>query len=69
MGVYVIKPKTPFVTRKELKRTQQSAEYKKAIEFLYSHEFSFSVNKNNGELVTTIIKTTKNNLSDKNIDF
>lgn len=58
MGVYAIKPKTPFITRKELK-TQQSAEYKKAIEFLASNEFSFSVDKNNGGLVANIIEITQ----------
>lgn len=54
-----IKPKTPFITRNKLKRTQQSAEYKKTIEFLDSHEFSFSVDKNNRELVANIIEITQ----------
>lgn len=59
MLMSAIKPKTPFITKKELKRTQQSAEYEKTIEFLDSHEFSFSVDKNNGELVANIIEITQ----------
>lgn len=54
MNAYATKPKLPFVTKNELKRTPASESNRKMVEFMDSHNFSFSVNKDTGELRSTI---------------
>ncbi|MBR2046182.1 MAG: hypothetical protein IJ958_08635 [Agathobacter sp.] len=54
MNAYAMKPKLPFATKGELKRTPASDSNKKMVEFMDSHNFSFSVDKNTGELRSTI---------------
>ena len=45
----------PYVAKNILPRTLVSEENKKITEFINSHDFSFSVDKNTGELKSTII--------------
>jgi hypothetical protein len=53
MNACVIKPNMPFVAKHDLKRTPATEEYKKMVEFIDSHDFSFSVNTG-GELVSIV---------------
>ena len=53
MNACVIKPNMPFVAKCDLKRKPATEEYKKMVEFIDSHDFSFSVNTG-GELVSTV---------------
>ena len=55
MNACAIKPKFPYVAKNILPRTLVSEENKKITEFINSHDFSFSVDKNTGELKSTII--------------
>lgn len=45
MNACAMKPQVPFVTKEKLKRTPPSDENRKMVEFLDSHDFSFSVDK------------------------
>ena len=50
MNACAVKPSLPFVTRKTIEKTPASAETRKRVEFMDSHNFSFSVNKETGVL-------------------
>ena len=50
MNACAVKPTLPFVTRKTIEKTPASAENRKRVEFMDSHNFSFSVNKETGLL-------------------
>lgn len=54
MNACVVKPKGPFVTRKELKRTPATEENRKMAEFMDSHNFSFSINTATKELKSLV---------------
>lgn len=54
MDACAIKPGLPFVTRSELKRNPATSDARKIAEFMDSHDFSFSVDKNTKELKSTI---------------
>ena len=54
MNASVMKPQIPFVTRSELKRTPATLDNRKMAEFLDSHTFSFSVNKESKELRSSV---------------
>ena len=56
MNACAVKPTLPFVTRKTIERTPASAENKKRVEFMDSHNFSFSVNKETGSLQCRVAK-------------
>lgn len=56
MNACVLKPTLPFVTRKEIKKTPASAENRKRVEFMDSHNFSFSVDKETGVLQSRVEK-------------
>lgn len=56
MNACAVKPTLPFVTRKTIERTPASAENKKRVEFMDSHNFSFSVNKETGSLQCKVAK-------------
>lgn len=56
MNASAVKPTLPFVTRKAIKKTPASAENKKRVEFMDSHNFSFSVNKETGVLHSKVEK-------------
>ena len=56
MNACAVKPTLPFVTRKTIERTPASAENKKRVEFMDSHNFSFSVNKETGSLQCKVVK-------------
>lgn len=45
MNAYIVKSTSPFVTRKEIKRTSPSEENRNRVEFMDSHNFSFSMGK------------------------
>ena len=45
MNANVLKPNTPFISRKELKRKPPSADYVERVKFMNSNEFSFSICK------------------------
>jgi hypothetical protein len=45
MNAYVLKPTMPFVARNQLKRTPPTEENRKMVEFMDSHDFSVSVDK------------------------
>lgn len=50
MNACAVKPTLPFVTRKTIAKTPASAENRKRVKFMDSHNFSFSVNKETGLL-------------------
>lgn len=50
MNASVMKPKLPFVTKSELKRTPASVDNRKMVEFMDTHNFSFSISKDSKEL-------------------
>lgn len=54
MNACVMKPKVPFVTRSELKRTPATEENRRMVEFMDSHNFSFSINNESKELQSFI---------------
>ena len=60
MNASAMKPNVPYVTRNNLKRTPASTDNRKIVEFLDSHNFSFSVSKESKELESII--TPKDNL-------
>ena len=56
MNACAVKPTLPFVTRKNIERTPASAENKKRVDFMDSHNFSFSINKETGSLQCKVEK-------------
>lgn len=60
MNASAMKPNIPYVTRSELKRTPASMDNIRMVEFLDSHDFSFSVIKDSKKLRSSI--TPKSNL-------
>jgi hypothetical protein len=54
MSEYALKPRLPFVTRTELKRTPATEENRKMVEFMDSHNFSVSVDKDSKELIVQV---------------
>ena len=56
MNACAVKPTLPFVTRKTIEKTPASAENRKRVEFMDSHNFSFSVNKETGVLHSKVEK-------------
>lgn len=56
MNACVLKPTLPFVTRKEIRKTPASAENRKRVEFIDSHNFFFSVDKETGVLQSRVEK-------------
>lgn len=59
MNAYATKPNVPFITKGELGRTPATNENRKMVEFMDSHDFSFSVNNKTKELksIVTLKKT------------
>ena len=53
MNAYAIKPNVPFATKNELRRTPATNDNRKMVEFMDSHNFSFSVDKKTKELKST----------------
>lgn len=56
MNACAVKPTLPFVTRKTIEKTPASAENRKRVEFMDSHNFSFSINKETGVLQSKVKK-------------
>ena len=56
MNAFATKPNVPYVAKSELKRTPASVDNKKMVEYMDSHNFSFSICKDSGELRSTITK-------------
>ncbi len=54
MDAYAVKPKEPFITKKRLSRTPASESNRKMIEYMDSHNFSFSVDESTKTLKVTI---------------
>lgn len=54
MNAYAVKPNTPFVAKNDLKRTPATAEHRKMVEFMDSHNFSFSVDNITKELESIV---------------
>lgn len=54
MNAYATKPNGAFITSKTLGRTPASETTKKIVQFLDSHNFSFSVNKNTNDFKCTV---------------
>ena len=50
MGAYAIRNDKPIITRKPLKGRKPDAAYKRKIEFMDNHNFSFSLNEDKSEL-------------------
>lgn len=50
MNAYAIRPVMPFVTTKQLHKTPYSQINREIAEFIDSHDFSFDVNKDTGDL-------------------
>lgn len=59
MNASAMKPNVPFVTRSELKRTPPSMDNRKMVEFMDSHDFSFSVCKDSKELRSSVTLKSK----------
>lgn len=59
MNAYAIRPTMPFATTKRLSKTSSSEITREIASFIDSHEFSFDVNKNTGDLSINI-KDKKN---------
>jgi hypothetical protein len=49
MNASVVKPTRPFITNKTLKRTPATEDNRKMVEYMDSHDFSFSVDKKTKE--------------------
>lgn len=54
MNAYAMKPSVPFVTRSELKRVSATDENRKMVEYMDSHNFSFSVDNKTKELKSKV---------------
>ena len=59
MNTYTMKPQIPFVTKTDLKRTPATLENRKMVEFLDSHNFSFSVDKVTKKLTSSVTEHKK----------
>lgn len=66
MNACAMKPQVPFVTKEKLKRTPPSDENRKMVEFLDSHDFSFSVDKGTKNISSFV--TRKWNMNIKKYD-
>ncbi len=53
VNAYAVKPKEPFIAKGTLARTPASENNKKMIEFMNSHQFSFSVNQETKKMECT----------------
>jgi hypothetical protein len=60
MNACALKPTMPFVAKSELKRTPATEENKRMVEFIDSHDFSFSVDKKTKKITSYV--TPKNSL-------
>lgn len=56
MNACAVKPRLPFVTRNKLERTPASEGNRKMVEFMDSHNFSFSIDKKTGLLRSKVEK-------------
>lgn len=56
MNASVLKPVLPFVTRKSLNKTPISEQNRKRIEFMDSHNFSFSIDRKTGMVHSQVEK-------------
>ena len=56
MNACAVKPTLPFVTRNKLERTPASEGTNKMVEFMDSHNFSFSIDKKTGVLYSKVEK-------------
>lgn len=56
MNAYALKPKMPFVTREKLERTPATADNRKIVEFMDSHNFSFDIDAKTRDLSCKITK-------------
>jgi hypothetical protein len=54
MNGYALKPTMPFVTKTELKRTPATEENRKMVEFMDSHDFSVSIDRDSKELMVQV---------------
>jgi hypothetical protein len=54
MNACALKPGLPFVARKELKRTPATEENRKMVEFMDSHDFSVSIDRDSKELMSRV---------------
>ena len=54
MNASAMKPNVPYITRSELKRTPASTDNRRMVEFIDSHNFSFSVSKETKKLGSSI---------------
>ncbi len=59
MNACAMKPQMPFATKGKLKRTPATSDNKKLVEFLDSHDFSFSIDKDTGNISSSVIKKEK----------
>lgn len=50
MNAYAIKPTMPFATTKQLNKTPSSEVNREITTFIDSHDFSFDINKDTGDL-------------------
>jgi hypothetical protein len=54
MNACALKPTMPFVAKSELKRTPATEENKRMVEFIDSHNFSFSVDKESKKITNYV---------------
>ena len=54
MNACAMKPNVPFVTKSSLKRTPATEDNRKRVEFMDSHDFSFSINPESKELKSRV---------------
>lgn len=56
MNASVMKPNSPYVTRKALRRTPASAESRKRAAFIDSHDFSVIIDKTTKQAKISVTK-------------
>lgn len=54
VNAYAVKPQHPFIAKNKLQRTPASDNTRQMVEFMDSHNFSFSLDKNTNELKCSI---------------
>jgi hypothetical protein len=54
MNACALKPMLPFITGTDLKRTPATEENRKMVEFMDSHKFSFSFDRESKELKSQV---------------
>jgi hypothetical protein len=54
MNGCAVKPTLPFIAKEELKRTPPTTENKELVEFMDSHNFSFSIDCETGEITSQV---------------